>query len=670
MSILSLPRITFSGKTEWNPDTTNNYDNYYDSATAAPVPPNVSRDDYLGTLKSQVSDQGNWNLYGDHAVRFVDTTISSIQLPTGAVAADPLLGKPTLILGLVWSDGKNPPARLVDVDPYGATSSQLFFDSFQIGDSQIGVTGKRVDRFSDRDFFFARNLNLDNQAMIAGKMGVVWQTAFPKDQLTWNGLSSSPALTAFKQAVDASDAAGIVVRFVSYRTQYFTNCKFNGKSITTFEELQTAYEQGFTGRNPAYSAVLGNIGVWNTGKIQSGPSDCVLVPVPKANVPIQGSVTSPAAPAAIAAAPAGSKTLLSRAQTKLQSIAAAEAASTPTATLGQSQFRVEFDATGDSGKVILDFINAVPEVNQQLVKADLGSIQLQARDNADPKKVTLLGNPVPYATYNREAYILGGGVLTVPFATGASALKNGTLEVAAGPSTTVLLKERPLEVVTDSKSIYLDEGQTTPVQLTVQDRGAIATKTGLVISIAQYFNGALITTAASAPFRLTDTGGNPLPVDANFIATIPVVNGVATFQVSPTMAGTGALCYQAHLASSAVLFPPGLQVSMSFSNIRNLPWDDSLAKFDQPGVVIPWSIVYENVLKVYDLVYPVMSLVIDLRNKQAVDGASGQFRRATALEIFESTLYMPITREMSQRKRNILWRYLQQVELGGGASPQ
>ena len=39
MSILSLPRITFSGKTEWNPDTTNNYDTYYDSTTAAPVPP-------------------------------------------------------------------------------------------------------------------------------------------------------------------------------------------------------------------------------------------------------------------------------------------------------------------------------------------------------------------------------------------------------------------------------------------------------------------------------------------------------------------------------------------------------------------------------------------------------------------------------------------------------
>ncbi|MFO1042134.1 MAG: hypothetical protein U0941_10130 [Planctomycetaceae bacterium] len=670
MSILSLPRITFSGKTEWNPDTTNNYDTYYDSTTAAPVPPNATRDDYLGTLKSQVTDQGNWNLYGDHAVRFVDTTISSIQLQSGRVASDPLLGKPTLILGLVWSDGKNPPARLVDVDPYGATSSQLFFDSFQIGDNQVGVTGKRVDRFSDRDFFFARNLNLDNQAMIAGKMGVVWQTAFPKDQLTWNGLSISPVLAALKKAVDASDAAGLVIRFVSYRTQYFTNCKFNEKSITTFEELQAAYEQGFTGRNPAYSALLGNVGVWNNGSIQTGPSGSVLIPVPKASVPIQTQAIPAAVPVAIPAAPAGSKTLLTRQQAKLQASAAAEAVSTPTATLGPSQFRVEFDATGDSGKITLDFINAVPEVNQQLLKADLGSIQLQARDNTDNTKVTPLGDPIPYATYNREAYVAGGGVLTVPFKKGASALKNGILEVAAGPSATVLLKERPLEVVTDSKSIYLDEGQTTPVQLTVQDRGSVTTRTDLNISIAQYFNGSLITAASDASFRLTDTGGTALPVSTSFIATIPVVNGVATFQVSPAMAGTGALCYQVHPSSVAAVFPSNLQVSLSFSNIRNLPWDDSLAKFDQPGVVIPWSVVYENVLKVYDLVYPVMSLVIDLRNKQAVDGASGQFRRATALDIFESTLYMPITREMSQRKRNILWRYLQQVEMGGGASPQ
>lgn len=67
---------------------------------------------------------------------------------------------------------------------------------------------------------------------------------------------------------------------------------------------------------------------------------------------------------------------------------------------------------------------------------------------------------------------------------------------------------------------------------------------------------------------------------------------------------------------------------------------------------------------VYDLVYPLMSLVLNLHNKNRVDAAAVQIRAATAEDIFNSTLYMPITRELSALKRRILWRYFQQLESG------
>lgn len=676
MSILTLPRVSFFGKTEWNPDTTNNYDANYNANTAQPVPADAERQTYLDNIKQQVVSQGSWNLYGDHATTFVDTKINSILLTGGAAAADPLLGRSVQLLGLLWSDGANPPGRLVDVDPYGSISSQIFFDSFQIGDDQVGVVGKRVDRFSDRDFYFARNLNLDGKVMIAGGMGVAWQTSFPKAQLTWTGLDKSPALTALKAAVDANSAVGLVVRFVSYRTQYLTNCSFNGQPITTFQQLQQAYEQGFKGSNPAYSVLLGNVGVWKSGTLATGPSNRVLVPV--GEVPLQGATPAPAAAsAALPAAEFGSKTLRQRQAKLRRPRAVAEAASgPPPVALGPTQFIVEAGANADAGTVVFDFMNTVPEINQELVKANLGSFQVQVRDLTDNTKVTPLGAPIDYAAYDRDTYQAKGGVLSVPFASGGNALQNGKLEVVSvsDPQADPLLVERRWEVATDAKSLYLDEGQTLAVQIAVQDRGAAAANADLVVSIAQYLGGNnggddLVTNPGDSPFKLTDTNGTALPVNSNNVATIAVKNGVASFQVSPAKACMGALCYIAHLKSEPPTFEAALDVSESFSNLRNLPWDQDLAQYDKSGVTIPWKVVYENILRVYDLVYPVMSLVIDLQNKQAVDGAFVQFRAATAQDIFESGLFMPITRELSQRKRNILWRYLQQVEMGGGSSP-
>ena len=78
-----------------------------------------------------------------------------------------------------------------------------------------------------------------------------------------------------------------------------------------------------------------------------------------------------------------------------------------------------------------------------------------------------------------------------------------------------------------------------------------------------------------------------------------------------------------------------------------LPFDNALER-NTPDSMLTWKFVYDNVLRVFDLVYPVMSLVMNLASGKVVEKMAAQVEAATSLSIFESTLAMPITRDLSE----------------------
>ncbi len=292
MSVLNLPRLVFNGFTDWNPDTVNNSAAIYNEDTAAPVPqPGVPFDDFVAwLLKSDgqpapnEQPNGSWNVFGDHGVTFIDpngsdtgakiTTLVPAS-PSGVV--DPLLGKPVWIEGLLYMDSPQPhPARLVDVEPYGPFSSQIFFQNIQIGDDEVGVTGRGACRMFSRWPNMGRNLG---GLAIAGNMGVLWQTAVANADLTWTGLDRSPALAALKDAAESSGNQGIQVQFTSYRTEYYQTVTYQGRAVRTGPDLVWAYGQGYKGANPARSVMVGTAGVWGANELASGPTQRLLVPV-------------------------------------------------------------------------------------------------------------------------------------------------------------------------------------------------------------------------------------------------------------------------------------------------------------------------------------------------------------------------------------------------------
>src|ERR1039457_3240503 len=158
MSVLNLPRFVFNGFTDWNPDTVNNSNNIYNEDTAEPVPqPGVPFDKFVAWLMesngshvpANLQPNGSWNVFGDHGVEFLDregsdagAKITSLVPGSPSGVVDPLLGKPVWIEGLLYMDRPQPhPARLVDLEPYGPFSSQIYYENVIVSAGQDGVKG-------------------------------------------------------------------------------------------------------------------------------------------------------------------------------------------------------------------------------------------------------------------------------------------------------------------------------------------------------------------------------------------------------------------------------------------------------------------------------------------------------------------------------------------------
>ena len=103
-----------------------------------------------------------------------------------------------------------------------------------------------------------------------------------------------------------------------------------------------------------------------------------------------------------------------------------------------------------------------------------------------------------------------------------------------------------------------------------------------------------------------------------------------------------------------------------FTTIRVLPYNDQFVdQFVQLwnssyDPVKAWDFVYNNILYLYDMIYPVMLKFVPLGDRRRVEAAIDQVLALVAPSYFpESTLAMPITRDLSRGARTV-------IELWGG----
>ena len=405
MSVLETPRIYFKGQVAWDPITTNNYNTNYDEDSGETIYPTVINrvKAFREQAIAQVGTAGNWNPDGTHRATFFDSAVCGFDIGSGTSTSDPFMNAAANFNGM-----------LVDLEPYGAYSSQLFFDSIHFGvDGGYRIFAPRTSRFTARYINFARN---SANAMIAGVASAVWQTSFAKAEGLRVDPFDSPALQSLASALKSEDVLGLTVRFNAYRTIYYDDPNLtNGSpaSAAAAKELIAKLTEGGFQPNPARCLMVGVVGLWRKGEPQHEPGDRALI----------------------------------------------QSANSP---MGSAYLRV------NGASVALDLSNSVPEVDKILTKQDLGVLSIVAVDPAS-KASTTVGS-FGYAQYDRNAYEATAGIVTVPVSPGVGNLSDTDLQVV-GSSGNQLLAEMPLRCIPADPNLYLDEGDQANPAFQVYERG-------------------------------------------------------------------------------------------------------------------------------------------------------------------------------------------------------
>ncbi|HXC56151.1 MAG TPA: hypothetical protein VNU97_12710 [Rhizomicrobium sp.] len=471
MSVLETPRIYFKGEMAWDPITTNNYTQFYDESTDTPVFPGVLdkvrryREEAIAAVP-QNADQsvasGSWNPDGTHKSVFYASAISGVDLGAGVTTKDPFVASAANFMGM-----------LVDCEPYGSYSSQLFFDTMHFGvDGGYRILGKRTVRATARYININRN---PSNNMIAGFASVVWQTSFAKADGLRVDAFDSPALQALAAALQEDDVLGLTVRFNTYRTIYYDTPALANLSPLE-QQVSAALVAKLTGGgfqpNPARSAMVGVIGLWRKGEPAHEPGDRALLTLTNAPPSVAGP--------------------------------------------GSAYARV------DSKSLTLDLSNCIPESDRVLTKTNLGKLQVFAVD-AQGNPVASLGT-FGYPQYDRDAYDAAAGLVALPLDAAAVKLAQDNDLQLRDSNGTVLLAEQALRTIPLTPNLYLDEGTSPAARFQLYNRGVLSTAQMPVTVYTMSADGGTITAT------------NTVSTDAQGVLSLPVSGtpgGVFAYMPSP-----------------------------------------------------------------------------------------------------------------------------------------
>lgn len=735
MSVLSLPRIYFTGAICWDPATGNNNDYFptYDDEQAALnwdffkqfgidiTPANFGTTFRPWAIANQTIDfpdpknpttgiPGEWNYFGGNGAYFTQYTDPATGIdrrtkitggminPGQPVTSDPLIGTPVTLLGDPFGDPQpKPPGRLIDNNPTSVYSAQIYFNSMAVGSESANIAAPRVDRMQARFVNFTRNFNL----AAAGGASVTWQACFPLSSGLKINAGKSNLLAQLQAAIGPGKAKGIMVRFNTYLNLYYQNGYFNNfqprpKSAGELPALyQAALASGNLFSNPCYSRVVGVIGPWYDDELNTCPEGRYLTPPPNAYL-----CNPNAGQPCWTTTPAERPMMLKSAHQASEQISAGISGpiNVPAPRLKSvGQLGVAVAEFHDNSNVLsIDLLNTFPEWFWQGEKVDFQDIDIGvvSPNNSYTKLATL-----PSASYAQANYENAGGIVDLPInPQQAPLLKDGQIVFLAQPGvwvatmdsqgnlqqteSRVILAETPLTAQTDSRGIYLNEGETSSFQISVKDRGKPAA--GASVLIVKYnppdtTSNPVNAIPVGAPQVVNITNGRPFVVTVTPDGEAPIQSNAAIFQAD----GNGMVSVDVQAAG------PGFPVLVFYPFLPGSPLPDATGSFDEVGTAMfttirvmsyddafvdafvqlwnsnydpaqAWNFVYSNILYLYDMIFPVMLRFVPLGDRRRVEDAIDQVLTLVSPKyVPESTLAMPITRDLSRGKRAVL-------ELWGG----
>lgn len=270
-------------------------------------------------------------------------------------------------------------------------------------------------------------------------------------------------------------------------------------------------------------------------------------------------------------------------------------------------------------------------------------------------------------------------------------------KVWSNPDATYLLRSEKLDApvlseedyyfVTNQISVYGEEGQT---HIDYTNQGLPKQQ----ITVDVYHRGVLLTPDSCPPIKVWRYASTPLlPLDDVEPAELIQDDLRPGEAVNPQTNDPGAHFLTYTIAGSPHDPPPAnynLYIDVApnsppdtlFSTLRNRPSNTVriLPNFDfsqywdvVDGVkvgndALTFEVLFENVLRTYYVLFPAMNAVCPLNNPDRLAGIAQQILTRTDPNIWLSSGYMPITRDMSESRRDLLHAWCRKVLKGGSPS--
>lgn len=345
---------------------------------------------------------GGWNHYGQHVVDMQNVLISSQGTPGAISTTGDLVGQPVYLLGSVDPVTGQAPVSgpmMVDLDPTGSISTQIYIGGLQIGgttDPQLVIHANVVaSSFDLAKRILKRIEDAPGSCVISG----TFQVTFPLSAIvSWNQNSA-----ALKSLIEAPGATGLVLRFVM-----FEMCP----GMTT-AQLDADYAAGRYTPNPSIGRVIGTLAPAFAGEPQICPAGRSLF-----NADTGGAGYAQVVPAS---------------------------------------------APGHCGWLSLDMVNLIPKATFRADRtditspigpnADYGPVTITAGG------LTLATLPADSALL--QQYYVYGGLVDIPLTHPACELASTTALGMHAPNmvagTQLKVSETPLRIYSDQRNLYMDD---------------------------------------------------------------------------------------------------------------------------------------------------------------------------------------------------------------------
>lgn len=635
MSLFDFPRINFQGTIQLNPGTANNDDyangltlpssygpyagsalGLMDSKMVQARTFGMSDEDFIswvqqpqtfdvidptpGTPTTQQQIPAEWNYYGGMDSRSVQIAVTGVQTGPGQDATGPLASLVGASLGMV--------GVISDVNSEGSPpSTQFFYDSLKLTAGGATVLEGRPNKGACQWINFYRNVS---QVADAGAGGYIYHI-LPKSECT---VFNIPGF-------DAPNVVGMVFRYYLYRPI---------PPLGSNDEIAGAYKKGQI--NPVTLQIVGTFApLYDTETIFTGPVGRLMVAgTGTAMIPTPGMVNN-SPNGMIALAPA---------------------------VLAQNGNIISADFSG----TFPDQYNRNPSLSDP--KFDFGDVALMVSAAGTSVPIGAV-NYLDVATGNKNGWIFdfdisqnrqAQQVLTNPDAVFSLDSQNYSLVLAETDHYFVSNQQGVYAEQFGSGSVFRNQGTEEPMTFQVYSRGLQLTAAQCPpVTVWSYASVPLQAPGNAVAISTTAKPGDPIVVD-----TSQPGNFLITFSTEPSEVP-----------------PPSYLEFMNAPYITNLPLISlrilpNTVDFSQyyvdPTVPEPvgnelltFDVVYQNVLRTYYLLFPVMSMYIQLNSEQSMTTVAPAILARTDTALWMTKQYMPPTRDMSLSRRTLLRAWCRKV---------